>query len=317
MADKLISLKAEFKNWFGGKDHDEVDPDQDTLFINALRTDPVVANLGTGMDEVNVSAATPTQVRVFFTSSEVGNGNANDSNTMLNQDGGLAVRFQREDADGNLVGPVSRFDDEGISFIGGKGVTFDVRDLVSGVQRGDQFDEVQLGTIGNDVMKADENKANYYFNAGMGSDSIIGAKGNDFLVGGGGDDFLYGKKGDDSFIGGGGNDYMEGGKGSDKFIFAAALNAATNVETIAGFKHDSDVLRIDDAFFAGLTLGALGNTVFTTTNMAADADDRIIYNKDSGELSFDANGGDRSDAVLFARLVGSPDNLDAGDFLVI
>ncbi|MGJ3627259.1 hypothetical protein AB5I41_10500 [Sphingomonas sp. MMS24-JH45] len=55
---------------------------------------------------------------------------------MANQDGGLAVRVQAEDADGNLTGPVSRYDDEGITFIAGtQGITFDVRDLVGRAAR--------------------------------------------------------------------------------------------------------------------------------------------------------------------------------------
>jgi Ca2+-binding RTX toxin-like protein len=293
------------------------DGDVDQLFISAQRTSPIFVDLGDGMDEVYVRSASPVQVRLTFTSAEVGNGNPNDSNTMANQDGGLAVRFQLEDKNGNLTGPVSRFDDEGISFINQKNVKFDVRDLVSGVQRGANFDEVQLGTLDGDRLKADDRNDNYYFNAGMGNDTIIGANGKDFLVGGGGNDWLNGGRGNDSFIGGGGNDTLKGGSGADNFIFAAALNATTNVDTIKDFKHDVDTIRIDDAFFTGLTPGPLDAEAFALVSMAAEMDDRIIYNTMSGDLFFDATGGDRSDAVLFAKLKNSPDNLDAGDFLVI
>ncbi|RYF92073.1 MAG: calcium-binding protein, partial [Caulobacteraceae bacterium] len=112
-------------------------------------------NLGEGNDTVNVSGVAARQIRVTFTSSEVGNGNANDSNTMQGQDGGLAVRLQAEDADGNLTGLITRTDDEGITFIDPSfGATFDVRDLVSGAARGDQFRAVILGTSAGDVINA-------------------------------------------------------------------------------------------------------------------------------------------------------------------
>ena len=108
-------------------------------------------DLGDGNDTVSIGAGRGVpEVRLTFTSSEVGNGNPRDSNTMANQDGGLAVRAQAENKSGELVGPVSRFDDEGISFVSKGKFTFDVRDLVSGVERGNEFDVVKLGTKGND-----------------------------------------------------------------------------------------------------------------------------------------------------------------------
>jgi Ca2+-binding RTX toxin-like protein len=60
---------------------------------------------GIGNDIVAINAAIAGQIRLSFTSGEVGNGSANDSNTMPNQDGGLAVRLQREDGSGALTGP--------------------------------------------------------------------------------------------------------------------------------------------------------------------------------------------------------------------
>ena len=87
------------------------------------------------------------QVRLPFTSVEVGNDLALDCNTVLNDDGGLAVCVQAEDDAGALVGAVNRFDDGGITFESNANFTFDLRDLVSGVQRGDQFDVVELRPV--------------------------------------------------------------------------------------------------------------------------------------------------------------------------
>ena len=95
-----------------------------------------IVDLGSGNDIVSVTGAG--QVRLTFTSAEVGNGEVDDSGALTNQDGDLAVRFQAEDGSDVLTGDISRYDDEGIRFVAANaGLTFDVRDLVSGAARGD------------------------------------------------------------------------------------------------------------------------------------------------------------------------------------
>jgi Ca2+-binding RTX toxin-like protein len=198
-------------SFIGGGGNDSIfgGSGNDAATVNVTTDGADSVDLGDGSDVVTVASGTPGQVRLTFTSAQVGNGNPNDSNTMANQDGGLAVRLQAEDGNDGLTGPVSRFDDEGITFVGGAGVTFDVRDLVSGVQRGDQFEVVTLGTMGNDTLTAVQASRSYYFNAGMGNDDITGGTANDFLVGGAGNDRLEGGAGDDQYIGGGGRDRFE------------------------------------------------------------------------------------------------------------
>ena len=43
---------------------------------------------------------------------------------------------------------------------------------------------------------------------------------------------------------------------TDKFLFNTALNAATNVDTITDMTAGVDIIRLDDAFFAGIGLWA-------------------------------------------------------------
>lgn len=199
--------------------------DPDTVTLDLPTAMPVIADLGAGLDSVLVSGPAG-QVRITFTSAEVGNGNPNDAGTLANQDGGLAVRVQQEDGSDGLTGVVSRFDDEGILFESTTpGLTFDVRDLVSGVARGNQFSYVQLGTLLGDELNFSAESDAVYVNAGMGNDTVKGGSGNDFLVGGGGNDTLRGAGGNDSFIGGGGNDMINGGKGIDT---VAVFNPATD-----------------------------------------------------------------------------------------
>ncbi|UYW27462.1 calcium-binding protein [Methylorubrum extorquens] len=211
----------------GGNDVVAGGDGNDTAIFNVSTDGSDTTNLGAGDDVVNVSAAAAGQVRLTFTSAEVGNGNANDGGTLANQDGGLAVRLQTEDASGVLAGSVSRFDDEGATFLAAAGTTFDVRDLVSGVQRGDAFEVVTLGTQSGDTLTALQASRSYYFNAGQGNDIVTGGSANDFLVGGGGNDSLSGGSGNDSFIGGAGNDAFSGGSGTDRAIFSFALSAAS------------------------------------------------------------------------------------------
>ncbi len=194
------------------------------------KSDVLSRDLGPGQDSVSIKHdASLEQIRLTFTSAEVGNGNPLDAgDPARNQDGGLAVRVQAETASGNTTGPESRFDDEGATFSTVGDATFDVRDLVSGVSRGNFFDEVILGTNGADRFDETGSSEAYYINAGMGADSLSGGLNRDFLVGGAGDDVLSGNEGADSFIGGAGNDTISGGVGDDVAIMNASLNASGN-----------------------------------------------------------------------------------------
>lgn len=207
----------------------------DTVMLTVPVSMAMQADLGLGMDAVVVSGPADTQVRLTFTSAEVGNGNALDTGTMTNQDGGLAVRLQAEGTGDVLAGPVSRFDDEGIRFESATaGLTFDVRDLVAGVSRGNLFSIAQLGTMAGDQSDFGAESRNVYVNAGMGDDTVRGGTGADFLVGGAGSDLLRGGAGNDSFIGGGGDDMVLGGGGTDTMILTPATDGMDTVNLGSG-----------------------------------------------------------------------------------
>ncbi len=232
LADTFIGGAGD-DTFLGGLGNDTISGGlgNDTAIFNSSNDGSDTVNLGAGADTVNVGGAAG-QIRLSFTSSEIGNNNANDAGTMLNQDGGLAVRFQREDGSDVLTGPISRFDDEGTTFVAGAGITFDVRDLVSGAQRGDLFRTVSLGTnLGDTFLGTAEAD---YVNAGMGDDTVSGGLGNDFLVGGAGDDTLNGEDGDDTFLGGLGNDTITGGSGNDIAIFNSSNDGSDTVNLGAG-----------------------------------------------------------------------------------
>ncbi len=249
-------------------------------------------DLGGGDDlvDIDASVATP-QVRVTFTSSEVGNGTARDAGTLANQDGGLAVRVQAEAAADVLKGNISRFDDEGIRFESSGAFTFDVRDLVSGVARGDQFDVVQLGTSGADRFDESAETTAYYVNAGMGADNITGGRANDFLVGGAGNDGLRGEGGNDTFIGGAGDDRISGGFGDDVAIFNTStdgldlVNLGSGLDTVnvAGGANTNQV-RLT------FTSAEVGNGVATDAGTLANQDGAIAVRLQS-EITGDVTVG--------------------------
>jgi cysteinyl-tRNA synthetase len=154
---------------------------------------------------------------------------------------------------------------------------------------------------------------------GGGEDRIDGKKGDDKLAGEGGNDALFGGKGSDTLAGGAGRDSLTGGKHGDTFVFDTKLGAR-NVDTITDFKHNTDVVALDDAIF-----GKIGDELEKAEFYAAagatkahDKSDRIIYDAKSGKLYYDDDGNKKHghDAVQFA-VMSNKATLDHGDFVIV
>ncbi len=129
-----------------------------------------------------------------------------------------------------------------------------------------------------------------------------------------GNNRISAKVGNNSLNGFLGNDTLTGGRGNDLFQFTTALNASTNVDRISGFKRaGNDKIQLDDAIFSGFN-GNDNFLVIGTRNI--DADDRVLYDKNTGNLFYDADGSGAANAVQFAVLVGKP-NLNASDIEII
>jgi Ca2+-binding RTX toxin-like protein len=126
------------------------------------------------------------------------------------------------------------------------------------------------------------------------------------LNGGAGNDTLNGGAGHDTLNGGLGNDILTGGVGNDLFVFNIALNPTANIDRITDFNVPADTIRLDNAVMPGLgtALGTLAAGKFWkgTSGLAHDADDRIIYETDTGKLYYDANGKAAGGGILFATL---------------
>ena len=149
-------------------------------------------------------------------------------------------------------------------------------------------------------------------------ENLTGSNYSDALNGNSAANAINGAAGNDTIKGYAGNDTLTGYSGADNFVFNTALNASTNVDTITDFNFSADTIQLDDAIFPFPMLGTLSSAFFraNTTGLAQDADDRIIYETDTGELYYDANGNASGGGILFAKL-GIGLGITAADFVVI
>ena len=146
-----------------------------------------------------------------------------------------------------------------------------------------------------------------------GTDKLIGTSGGDQILGNAGADWLYGK---------GGADLLTGGAGKDKFVFDTALNGT--VDQVLDFNPAEDVFYLDNAVFTKLTGGSFSSPrKISSTNLedgpgawANDSNDFLIYDRNTGNLSYDADGNGPGKAIMFAHLQAGLD-LSAANFYVI
>jgi Ca2+-binding RTX toxin-like protein len=157
-------------------------------------------------------------------------------------------------------------------------------------------------------------------NGNARSNVLTGNAGDNIFRGNAGNDAILGAEGGDVINGGLGNDVLTGGAGQDRFIFNTAPNPSTNRDVITDFTVVDDTIRLDDAVFVGIgPAGALVATAFKIVGVpggVVDANDRVIYDKATGSLTYDSNGSAAGGATLFA-IVNAGLAMTAADFSVI
>jgi Ca2+-binding RTX toxin-like protein len=151
------------------------------------------------------------------------------------------------------------------------------------------------------------------------NNSITGNAGANALNGGLGVDVLRGLGGNDTLTGGAGIDTLFGGANNDFFVLNAPLSAA-NRDVIADFTNaagNNDTFRLENLVMPGLGApGVLAAAKFFVGAAAHDADDRIVYNKATGVLFYDANGSLAGGVTHLATVTTKP-TLTSADFVVI
>lgn len=141
-------------------------------------------------------------------------------------------------------------------------------------------------------------------NGTSAADWILGTESADILKGLAGNDVLSGWDGNDILNGGAGYDTLVGGAGSDIFVFDTKP-AKNNVDTIADFEIGVDKISLNSKIFKGLSVG-----------MDVIASGRIIYDSQTGTLSYDADGASTKVKPVDIALIGTGLSISAGDFIV-
>ncbi|KAB0265077.1 VCBS domain-containing protein [Microvirga brassicacearum] len=122
-------------------------------------------------------------------------------------------------------------------------------------------------------------------------------------------DKFVGGTGNDKLWGGLGNDFLTGGRGKDTFVFDTKLDKRKNVDTITDFSSKDDAIYLDNAIFKKLgkkgsptTPAKMDSKMFWAGTKAHDKDDRIIYDKKSGALYYDADGVGGASQIKFGQV---------------
>jgi Ca2+-binding RTX toxin-like protein len=207
-------------------------------------------------------------------------------------------------------------------------------DTINGLAGNDTFN---VGTGGNDVVNGGDGRDSLQFMTATGAvavDFVAGVAGttsftsiekvvtgsfNDQITGNAAAQNISTRAGADTLAGGGGVDTLWGGSGADTFVFRETGTA--NADTIGDWTSGSDELALDNAAMAAL--GADGDFVTgdarfwaSSTGLAHDANDRVIYNTSTRGLYYDADGTGSGAAQLIAT-VQSGATIAATDIVVI
>ena len=135
----------------------------------------------------------------------------------------------------------------------------------------------------------------------------------DRINGSGGSDLIYGK---------GGRDTLIGGTGQDKFVFDTALDGS--IDELPDFNPADDTIYLDNMIFTRLTGGTLssplriysGQLVDGPGAVPKDSNDIIIYDKNTGNLSYDSDGNGPRAGIIFAHLPAGLDLTPANFYII-
>jgi Ca2+-binding RTX toxin-like protein len=133
--------------------------------------------------------------------------------------------------------------------------------------------------------------------AGAGADSITGLAGNDTLSGGAGNDTL---------VGGLGDDQLTGGDGQDRFVFESSIKNGGDVDTVTDFASGSDTIALAGSVFTKLRGDSdlSDNMWLTNSSSAQTTRSYLVFDPQSGLLSYDPDGSGPANSIGICTLVG-------------
>jgi Ca2+-binding RTX toxin-like protein len=155
-----------------------------------------------------------------------------------------------------------------------------------------------------------------------GDDEIHGGKGADLVRGDAGDDLIFGERGRDALNGGAGNDMLNGGPGSDRltggegddtFVFANPKQPDRVTDWTQG-----DVIALAKSAFKAIgPKGVLAEDRFHIGSEAETKKQKILYDDETGWLSYARKGSDTANPLAFARIGKGLTDFDHTDIMVI
>jgi Ca2+-binding RTX toxin-like protein len=162
-----------------------------------------------------------------------------------------------------------------------------------------------IGGTGIDTASYEDNQGAVFVNLTLGQGFGNAAEGDTFssienVIGTVFYDTFIGDANDNRLDGARGNDMLTGAGGADTFVFDSIL-APNNIDTITDFTHGVDHIELAQSIFTALGMGALAADAFTT-GVATTAAQHILYDTETGALSYDADGSGAGAAIQFATL---------------
>jgi Ca2+-binding RTX toxin-like protein len=157
----------------------------------------------------------------------------------------------------------------------------------------------------------------------VAAEKVTGTSASEVLKGGAGKDMFSGAGGDDRLCGGLGHDTLAGGTGKDAFVFDTKPSRSANRDTISDFSVKDDSLWLDNAIFTKLGKAgsaakpALLNKGYFALDKAKDGNDYLVYNRNTGVLSYDADGSGAKVKAVEIALLKKGLALTDKDFFVI
>ncbi|KQT14581.1 hypothetical protein ASG40_04425 [Methylobacterium sp. Leaf399] len=120
-----------------------------------------------------------------------------------------------------------------------------------------------------------------------------------------------------TLTGNGGANVLTGGSGADTFVFRTALGPS-NLDRITDFSVIDDTVQLARSVFTALGADPLAEAAFKDLSTgSADASDRILYDKATGALSYDADGSGLASAAVQFATIDTKAALTHLDFLIV
>ena len=200
-------------------------------------------------------------------------------------------------------------------------VSLDNPSLNTGDAKGDVFYQIR-GLTGSEFADAliGSDRVDL-LDGGAGNDVLYGLNGADELSGGDGTDWLYGGDKNDVLDGGSGNDWLIGEDGYDVFTGGAGADhfyidgPRGTYDKVTDFQHGVDKLALSKSEYKVDSLSDI-DFVSGRSPSVESRDATLLYNTNSGELWWDADGTGGKSAVHIADFLNVSD-FSLGDIVLV